>query len=436
MIAEIVAVGSEMLTAGRLDTNSLFLTEQLNSLGIEVTAKHVIGDDRARLVTTIQRALNDADIVILSGGLGPTEDDLTRDAVAQALGCSMAPDARILAAIEQRFRTMNRQMPEINKRQAMVLEGAEILPNDQGTAPGQWRAAELGGSAESKVIVMLPGPPTELKSMFTRECMPRLAKIAPPTAIHTAVLRITGISESQLDQMIAPLYLGRENLVTTVLAHDGDLQVRLRAQCATAEEAVALSEEVGAKAAKLLGDNVYSRDGAPLEAVIGKRLAAAGQTLVVAESATGGGLAERITRVAGSSEYFCGGFITYSKSMKSELLGVPAALLEEFGAVSQETARAMAEGARKAAGTDWAISITGNAGPGTDGHNAPVGTVFIGVAGPAPENTTVTHRVWPAGDRGRIRAFAVQAALDLLNRRLRATASAKDLRWPGAKLDS
>jgi len=270
------------------------------------------------------------------------------------------------------------------------------------------------------VVVMLPGPPGELKAMFTGECLPRLAKMAPPTAIRTVVIRATGLSESQLDQTIAPIYMGRENLVTTILAHDTDLQVRLRAQCATAEEAVALSEEVGSRVAEALGENVYSRDDEPLESVIGKQLAARGETLVVAESATGGGLAERITRVAGSSAYFVGGYVTYSKRMKTESLGVPSALLEEFGAVSKETAAAMADGARNAGRADWAISITGNAGPSADGAEAPVGTVYIGVAG--PDGTAVTHRVWPVNDRARVRAFAAQAALDLLNRRLRVRA--------------
>ncbi len=356
------------------------------------------------------RALDDADILILSGGLGPTEDDLTRDAVGQALGRAMTVDAGILDAIEQRFRRMKREMPEINRRQAMVLDGAEILTNDRGTAPGQW--LHVG----AKCVVMLPGPPSELKSMFTRECLPRFEKMAPPTAIHTAVLRVTGISESQLDQTIAPIYMGRENLVTTVLAHEGDLQVRLRAQCATMDEAVALSEDVARLAADALGEHVYSRDGTPLEAVIGIRLAAAHQTLAVAESATGGGLAQRITNIAGSSRYFLGGYVTYTRQMKSELLGVPAALLDQFGTVSKETAHAMAEGARKATHADWAISITGNAGPATDGAEAAVGTIYMGIAG--PDGTEVTHRLWPANDRGRIRAFAAQAALDLLNRRL------------------
>lgn len=413
MNAEIIAVGSEMLTAGRLDTNSLFITEHLNALGIEVTAKHVIGDDPNRLVTAIQRSLADSTIVFLSGGLGPTEDDLTRDAVARAIGCTMAMDPGILQAIEERFQRMSRQMPEINRRQAMILDGAEILSNDRGTAPGQW--CEVNGNG-TRFVVLLPGPPSELKSMFTRECLPRLEKIAPKAAIHTTVLRVTGISESQLDQTIAPLYVGVPQLETTVLAHEGDLQVRFRAQCQTRDEAVELSERMADQAAELLGANVYSRDGKALEIVVGGRLTAAGATLTVAESATGGGLAQRITSVPGSSAYFAGGYVTYSRRMKTELLGVPAELLEQHGAVSKETAAAMAEGARRAAHADWAVSITGNAGPSTEGEEAPVGTVFIGIAG--PDRTEVTHRLWPVNDRGRVRAFAAQAALDLLNRRL------------------
>ncbi len=413
MNAEIIAVGSEMLTAGRLDTNSLFITEHLNQLGIEVTAKHVIGDDTVRLVTAIQRALEDSTILFLSGGLGPTEDDLTRDAVARAIGCTMAIDPGTLNAIEDRFRRMSRQMPEINRRQAMILDGAEILSNDRGTAPGQW--CVVNGRSE-RFVVLLPGPPSELKSMFTRECLPRLEKIAPKAAIHTTVLRVTGISESQLDQTVAPLYVGVPHLETTVLAHEGDLQVRFRAQCQTEKEAVALSERIAEQAAELLGANVYSRDGKPLEVVVGARLAAAGATVTVAESATGGGLAQRITSVPGSSAYFAGGYITYARSMKTQLLGVPEETLAQHGAVSKETAAAMAEGARCAANADWAVSITGNAGPSTDGEEAPVGTVFIGIAG--PDKTEVTHRLWPVNDRGRVRAFASQAALDLLNRRL------------------
>src|SRR5215469_222783 len=255
MNAEIIAVGSEMLTHKRVDTNSLFITEQLNNLGVEVTAKHVIGDDLERLAGTIRRALGSAQFVVLSGGLGPTEDDLTRDAVAMALDRRLVFNAEINDSIEQRFRAMSRTMPEINRRQAMVIEGAHILSNDRGTAPGQW--IEDGDG----VLMILPGPPHELKSMFTRQCVPRLERIVPPLAIRTLELRIAGMSESELDQAIAPVYKKYENPVTTVLAHNGDMQVHLRARCSTDAEAAALLAEIGAKIEAILGDRIYSRDG-------------------------------------------------------------------------------------------------------------------------------------------------------------------------------
>lgn len=410
MNAEIIAVGSEMLTHKRVDTNSLFLTEQLNNLGIEVTAKHVIGDDLERLAGTIRRALGAAPLVILSGGLGPTEDDLTRDAVALALDRRLVFNAAINDGIEQRFRQMNRAMPEINRRQAMLIEGAHVLSNDRGTAPGQW--IEEAGA----VLVSLPGPPHELKSMFTRHCVPRLQRIVPQLAIRTLELRISGMSESELDQAIAPIYKRYTNPVTTILAHNGDMQVHLRARCATEGETMHLLAEVGGKIDTVLGDRIYSRNGDPLEAVVGKQFLALHATLAVAESATGGGLAERITSIPGSSSWFVGGFITYTKRMKTELLGVPAEILDQFGTVSAETAEAMAGGARRRTGATWAVSITGNAGPATDGEQAPVGMIHVGISG--PKETVSFHRQWPTSDRARVRAFAAQMALDLLHRKL------------------
>jgi nicotinamide-nucleotide amidase len=410
MNAEIIAVGSEMLTHKRVDTNSLFLTEQLNNLGVEVTAKHVIGDDLERLAGTIRRALGSAQFVILSGGLGPTEDDLTRDAVAMALDRRQIFNPAINESIEQRFRTMNRAMPEINRRQAMVIEGAHVLSNDRGTAPGQW--IEEGGG----VLMILPGPPHELKSMFTRQCLPRLQRILPPLAIRILELRISGMSESELDQAIAPIYKRYENPVTTVLAHNGDMQVHLRARCSTEAEAVSLLAEVGLQIDAVLGDRIYSRNGDPLEAVVGRKLANLHATLAVAESATGGGLAERITSVPGSSAWFLGGFVTYSRRMKIELLGVPAEVLDQFGTVSAETAEAMAAAARRRTGATWAVSVTGNAGPTSDGEEAPVGMVHVGLSGPG--GTVSFHRHWPTSDRPRVRAFAAQMALDILNRKL------------------
>ena len=414
MNAEIIAIGSEMLTPDRLDTNSLFLTGQLNKLGIEVVAKHVVGDDRERLAITVRRAVSAADLVILSGGLGPTEDDLTRESVALALDKPLHFDQSISDEIESRFRRMNRTMPEINKRQAMVIEDAEVLPNDRGTAPGQWV------NTPGATVIILPGPPYELQSMFTRECLPRLTAMVPPLAIRTRVLRVSGMSESDLDQTISPIYRKYDNPVTTVLAHGGDIQVHLRARCETAMEAEALSNEVASQIEAVLGDRIYSTNGDPLEAVIGHKLAARGETLVIAESATGGGLSDRFSMVPGASKYFLGSIVTYSGALKTELLGVSPELLRAFGPVSREVAEAMAIGARARTGATYSISLTGNAGPTSDAPGAageaPVGHFYVGIA--TPHETTVTHRVWPTADRPRVRAFAAQMALDLLNKKL------------------
>jgi nicotinamide-nucleotide amidase len=411
MNAEIIAVGSEMLTHKRVDTNSLFLTEHLNNLGIEVMAKHVIGDDRDRLTTAIRRSMEGAQFVITSGGLGPTEDDLTRDAVAAALDRHLVFNQAINDGIEQRFRTMNRAMPEINRRQAMVIEGAHVLANDRGTAPGQW--IDEGGG----VLIMLPGPPHELKSMFTRQCLPRLERIVPPSAIRMLELRISGMSESELDQAIAPIYKRYENPMTTILAHNSDMQVHLRARCTTEAEAEMLLAEVGAKIDAVLGERIYSRNGDPLEVVVGRQLESRRATLALAESATGGGLGERISSVPGCSAWFLGGVVTYTNRMKIELLDVPADLLLRYGSVSAETAAAMASGARRRTGATWAVSVTGNAGPTADGDQAPVGMVHVGISGPA--DTETWHRHWPTSDRARVRAFAAQMALDLLHRKLK-----------------
>jgi nicotinamide-nucleotide amidase len=409
MNAEIIAVGSEMLTQQRLDTNSLYLTNELNNLGVEVVAKCVIGDDRDRLAEAIRGALSRTGVIILSGGLGPTEDDVTREAVARAVDRKLVFRAEIAEALEQRFALAKRKMAEINKRQAFVIEGATLLPNDRGTAPGQW--VEESGA----VIVLLPGPPHELKAMFERQCLPRLGRIVPKLAIRTIFLRVAGMSESDLDQLIAPVYKKYENPATTILAANGDIQVHLRARCATAEEADALLAEVAGPIELLLGDRVYSRNGDPLEAVVGDMLRKSQTTVSVAESCTGGMLGERFTSVPGSSAYFAGGFITYTNPMKVELLGISPEALERFGAVSRETAEAMAVGARRRANSTYALSITGVAGPDNGGESLPVGTVYVGIADES--GTHVVHRQF-LGDRQRIRVFTCQMALDLLRRRI------------------
>jgi nicotinamide-nucleotide amidase len=409
MNAEIIAAGSELLTAERVDTNSLYLTAELNNLGVEVTAKAVIGDDRDRLAEAVRAALSRSPVVVVSGGLGPTEDDVTREAVALALDRRLIFHPEIAEQIEARFARMKRKMVEVNKRQAFVIEGADVLPNDRGTAPGQW-VEDSGG-----VVMLLPGPPHELKAMFERQCLPRLRRIVPDHSIRTLLLRVTGMPESDLDQLISPVYKKYLNPVTTILAGNGDIQVHLRARCASVGEAEALLAEVGAPIEALLGDKIYSRNGDPLEVVVGEMLHKAHATVAVAESLTGGMIGERFTTVPGSSRYFLGGFITYSNAMKVELLGVDPQLLAHFGAVSRETAEAMAAGARRVTKATYALAVTGVAGPESGEDAAPVGTVYVALAD--PEKTVAVHRQF-LGDRTRIRMFTAQMALDVLRRRL------------------
>ncbi len=409
MNAEIIAVGSELLTPQRVDTNSLFLTEHLNNLGVEVVLKTVVGDDRERLAAAVRAAVARSEIVILTGGLGPTEDDVTREAVAAALDRKLVFRADLLEWIEGRFRRAGRQMAEINRRQAYVIEGAEAWRNDNGTAPGLW--IEHNG----RIVILLPGPPAELQPMFVRDCLPRLERLVPRQVIRTRIYRVAGMPESDLDQLISPAYRKYANPSTTVLAAPGDIQIHLRARCETPEEAERLLAELGGQIEALLGERIYSRNGEPLEVVVGRRLRERGATLSVAESCTSGLLAARITDVAGSSDYFVGGFLVYTDALKTRLLGVPASILEQHGAVSEPVAQAMAAGARERTGSTFALSVSGVAGPTGGTPEVPVGTVCIGLAHPEGAEA---RRYRFLGDRGRVRAIAVQTALDLLRRRL------------------
>jgi len=409
IIAEIIAVGSELLTADKIDTNSLWLTDQLNVLGVEVRRKLIVGDDHALLSAAIGQALENAGIVILTGGLGPTEDDVTREAAAEALGRKLIFRQELLDVLTERFERLKRKMADINRRQTFIVEGAEPLANPRGTAPGQW--IERG----ERVLMLLPGPPNELKAMFTDHCLPRLRSKLPAQVIRTRFYRVAGMGESDLDQLISPVYKPHPNPATTILAGAGDIQIHLRARASTETEAEALLAAVGPAIEALLGDRIYSRDGANLEAVIGGQLRARGATLSVAESCTGGWLGERITSVPGSSDYFAGGFLVYTDAMKTRLLGVDAELMQERTSVSEEVARAMAVGARTRTRSTYALAVTGEAGPESQ-SGAPVGTVVIGFAGPESEAEAASYLLF--GDRDGIRARAAQWALDYLRRKL------------------
>jgi competence/damage-inducible protein CinA-like protein len=416
MRAAILAVGSELLGTERLDTNSLLLTRALARHGAELVRKAVAGDSEAEIADELSHTLPRVDLMIATGGLGPTSDDVTREAVAAALGRRLVPDAETLAAIERRFQAMGLRMAAVNRKQAEVVEGALVLPNANGTAPGM-RLEAPGGA----VLFLFPGVPRELEAMIPEHLEPWLALRSGGAARETAVLKVACVPESALEERIAPAYaeFGREAI--TVLAKPGDIRLEMTATGPEAERR-ALLAAMARRLSELAGDAVYAdREEATLESVAGDLLRGAGRTLAVAESCTGGLLAERLTRVPGSSGYFLGGAVVYTNALKTRLLGVPEALLAAHGAVSEPVARAMAEGVRGALGGDYGIGITGVAGPGGGSEEKPVGTVHLAVAGP---DGAVHRRVRFPGDRERVRWQASQLALEMLRRLLLAARSA------------
>jgi competence/damage-inducible protein CinA-like protein len=411
--AEIVAIGSELLTPFRQDTNSLYLTEKLNELGIEVSFKTIAGDNRGQLTSVAETALARAEIVIFMGGLGPTEDDLTREAVSDALGLDLRRDPELVANLEQRFASRKIKMSPNNAKQADVISGATVLPNALGTAPGQWLSGKLDG--RERIIILLPGPPHELKQLFTDQCIERLKAKIPPAFLATRVLKIAMMGESQCDARVAPLYQRYADVQTTILAGAGEVQLHFKAQAESLETAQARVDELAEVIEGELGDFVYSDQGESLEQIVGYYLQMRGATLAAAESCTGGLFAERITSVSGSSRYFVGGATVYSNDLKTAFADVPAKLISEHGAVSKEVAIALAEGIRKRCATTLGIGITGVAGPAGGSPEKPVGLVFHALA--SESGTQVVERNF-FGDRKRIRWFASQQALDMLRRKL------------------
>ena len=413
MIAEIIAVGSELLTPFRQDTNSLYLTSQLNELGVEVAFKTIVGDNLKHLVRAATTALSRTDIVILIGGLGPTEDDLTREAIAQTLGLHLKRDPAILQRIEARFAEHGWKMSPNNAKQGDVISGAIVLANSNGTAPGQWITGKSDG--KEKVVVLLPGPPHELKALFEDQVLERLRTRVPEQFIASRVLKIAGLGESACDARVAPIYKTFRDVSTTILAGAGEIQLHLRTRAESAQAAQKRVDELVEKIEEELGDFVFSDNGDSLEQIVSYYLQMRNATISVAESCTGGLVAERLTSMGGSSRSFVGGAVVYSNNLKTQFADVPADLIDVYGAVSESVAKALAEGIRKRCGTTLGLGITGIAGPTGGTAEKPVGLVFHALA--SESGTEVVKRTFP-GDRERIRWFASQQALDMVRRKL------------------
>ena len=407
MKAEIIAVGSELLTPDRIDTNSLFLTAQLNRLGIEVVRKTIVGDELGSLSREFRAALELADVIIASGGLGPTEDDLTREALSSVLQRPLVQDEEILKDIHAKFERFGRTMPQINVKQALVPVGATVLPNPRGTAPGLW--VEDG----KRVVILMPGPPSELEPMFVEQVIPRIETRTTGARLSERHLRVTGMGESAVDQAVAPIYKGYRDVQTTLLHFPGEIHVYLRLWSAEQAAAEKRLDEIVERMRRALGESLFTTKGEEIEQVVGHELTWRGATIAVAESCTGGMVGERLTRRPGSSAYFLGGVISYGNEMKAGWLDVPRELIDTKGAVSAEVAKAMAEGVRRRSGATLGLSVTGIAGPTGGTEDKPVGTVHIALA----DAEGVQEKMFRfPGERARIRGQATVAALDMVRR--------------------
>jgi nicotinamide-nucleotide amidase len=413
-IAEVIAVGSELLGSTRLDTNSLFISERVAALGIELRAKGVVGDDLNRLAEMFRQALARADLVVITGGLGPTDDDLTRESVAEVLQLPLVEDPAIVQRIEQRFNRRGMKMPALNRKQAQVLRGAVALDNPNGTAPGQY--IEHG----NKVVLLLPGPPRELQPMLNAVCDGPLGARASDERIYRVCLFVTGRTESGVEETVQPIYstwrTAPQPIETTILATPGQIELHLSTRSADGAMAEQLLKDAQARLAAALGPDVFSTDGRMMEQVVGDLLRSRRLTFAAAESCTGGLLMSRLTDVPGSSDYVVGGAVLYSNELKTQIAGVPEEVIREHGAVSEPVAIALAEGIRQRTGADVAVGITGIAGPSGGTAAKPVGTVAI--AAIVPDAPVRARTVVYPGGRAQIKFHATQGALDMVRRML------------------
>lgn len=406
MTVEVISVGTELLLGQIVDTNSAWLSSRLASIGVNLYRRSTVGDNLERMVQAITEALQRADGVILIGGLGPTDDDLTREAVAKVMGDTLIYDEEQGERLKQLFASRGREATPRQLRQAMRPSHASAIPNPYGTAPG------LHAEWDGHFLFALPGPPNEFQPMVETHVLPWLAQHTGGWVIRSRVLRLCGIGESDAESEIADL-LNSQNPTVAPLAKLGEVHFRITARAETPAEAEQLIAQMECAIRERLGAYIFGVDETTLEQAVVALLREHGQSLAIAESCTGGLLSTRITDVPGSSEVFLGGVVAYSNSAKHQLVGVPNEVLAEYGAVSEPTAQALAEGARKVFGSYWGIGITGIAGPGGATPEKPVGLVYVGLSD--PQATLVRAQVF-LGDRATVRWRATQYALWLLYR--------------------
>jgi len=415
MQAEILSVGTELLLGQIVNTNAAYLSRRLADLGIDVFRQVTVGDNLGRIRVAVAEAADRADVVIITGGLGPTADDITAEAVALALGRDLVLDGASASHIRRLLEGRGIPILDRHIKQARLPAGSRVMPNPIGTAPG------FIVERDGKLVCTLPGVPSEMEAMAEESLWPELRRRAPAAVIRSRVLRFVGIGESSLEELISNLVQGQANPTIAFLAKTGEVHLRLTAKTSDPSQADRLLDELEAAVRERAGRFIYGRDEESLEAAVGVRLRAAGLTLGLAESCTGGLIGHRITQVPGSSDYFLGSLVTYSNRAKIEILGVPETFLAEHGAVSQPVAIAMATGARRALGADLAVSVTGIAGPAGGTPDKPIGLTYIGVSGPNGEDCE-EHRL--GGTRDMIKSRAANAALALALRQAERLAGA------------
>jgi nicotinamide-nucleotide amidase len=412
--AEIIAVGSELLGSTRVDTNSLFLAESLATLGIELRAKSVVGDNRREVSDHFRRSLERVDLVIFTGGLGPTDDDVTREAVADVLGVRLIEEPTIVERLKERFNRRGLQMPEVNRKQADVLDGGVVLENPNGTAPGQMfvRGHQL--------VFLFPGPPRELKPMMAKVMETVLATRVGRERLFRRTIFVTGRGESHVEEIVQPIYstwvTATPPIETTILAAPGQIELHLTLRSADPDSANRVLDAARDRLVEALGPDVFSIDGRPMEEILGALLLDRKVTIAAAESCTGGLMMSRLTDVPGSSAYVAGGVVVYSNELKTALAGVDPSLIAAHGAVSEPVASALAQGIKERAGASIGVGITGIAGPTGGTPQKPVGTVCIAVAPPA--GSVQVHTFLLFGNRTMIKFWSSQYAMNMVRKAL------------------